>query len=45
MNQVSRQNVKISVEKDIYKLWNNSNFCYDYRNNADNFTFTPILMK
>ena len=46
MNQVSRQNAQTDVEKDFYKLMNNSNFGYDCRNNADNwfffFFFQPI---
>ena len=42
MNQVSRQNTKNSVEKDFYKLKNNSNFGYNCRNNIDNCTFAPI---
>ena len=41
-NQVSRQNAKNNIEKDFYKLLNNSNFGYDCRNNLDNCTFTPI---
>ena len=28
-NQVSRQNARADVEKDFYKLMNNSNFGYD----------------
>ena len=42
MNQKSRQNAKNSVEKDFYKLMNNSNFGYDCRNNLDNCQFVPI---
>ena len=44
MNQVSRQNAQTDVEKDFYKLMNNSNFGYDCRNNANNccFFFQPI---
>ena len=34
-NQKSGQNAKNSVEKDFYKLINNSNFGYDCRNNRD----------
>ena len=30
MNQVSRQNAKTKVEKDFYRLINNSNFDNDY---------------
>ena len=43
MNQKSRQQSKNSVEKDFYKLMNNSNFGYDYRNNIDNCKFVPIF--
>ena len=39
MNQVSRKNAKTDMEKDFYKLMNNSNFGYDSRNNADNCYF------
>ena len=42
MNQVSRQNAQTDVEKELYKLVNNSNFGYDCRNNADNCFFQPI---
>ena len=45
INQVSRQNAKTDVERDFYKLMNNSNFRYDCRNNVDNCYFHPILMK
>ena len=43
MNQKSRQQSKNSVEKDFYKLMNNSNFGYDCRNNLDNCKFVPIF--
>ena len=36
MNQKSRQKATSSGEKDFYKLWNNSNFGIDCRNNIDN---------
>ena len=36
MNQKSRQAVTSKVEKDFYKLLNNSNFGIDCRNNIDN---------
>ena len=43
MNQKSRQESENSVEKDFYKLMNNSNFGYDCRNNIDNCKFVPIF--
>ena len=43
MNQRSRQNAKKSIEKDSYKLMNNSNFGYDCCNNLDNCQFVPIF--
>ena len=43
INQKSRQNAKNSVEKDFYKLMNNSNFGYNCRNNLDNCKFVPIF--
>ena len=43
MNQKSRQKSKNSVEKDFYKLMNNSNFGYDSRNNVGNCKFVPIF--
>ena len=43
MNQTSRQQSKNNVEKDFYKLMNNSNFGYDCRNNLDNCKFVPIF--
>ena len=39
MNQVSRQKATTTVEKDFYKLMNNSNFGNDCRNNIENCTF------
>ena len=42
MNQVSSQNGATDVERDFFKLMNNSNFGYDCRNNADNCFFQPI---
>ena len=36
MNQKARQRATSSVEKDFYKLLNNSNFGIDCRNNIDN---------
>ena len=43
MNQKARQQSKNSIEKDFYKLINNSNFGYDCRNNLDNCKFVPIF--
>ena len=43
MNQKSKQPSKNNVEKDFYKLMNNSNFEYDCRNNLDNCKFAPIF--
>ena len=42
MNQKSRQNAKNGIEKKIYKLMNNANFRFDYRNNANNLKFEPL---
>ena len=36
MNQNSRKVAKTKVEKDFYKLLNNSNFGNDFRNNIGN---------
>ena len=43
MNQKSRQESKNHIEKDFYKLMNNSNFDYDCHNNLDNCKFVPIF--
>ena len=40
VNQVLRKNATTDVERDLFKLMNNSNF--DCRNKADNFFFQPI---
>ena len=44
VNQKSRQKVTSSVEKDFFKLLNNSNFGIDCRNNIDNCILEPILV-
>ena len=43
MNRKSRQQSKNDIEKDFYKLMNNSNFGYDCRNNLDNCKFVAIF--
>ena len=43
MNQKSQQHSKHDIEKDFYKLMNNSNFAFDCRNNLDNCKFVPIF--
>ena len=42
MNQKARQTVESKVEKDFYKLLNNSNFGIDCGNAVDNCTLEPI---
>lgn len=42
MNQNSRQEAKSNIEKDFYKLLNNSNFG-DCRNNINNCVFELIF--
>ena len=42
MNQVSHKNATTDVERDLFKLMNNSNFGFDCRNKADNCFFQPI---
>ena len=42
MNQKSRQAATSSVEKDFFKLLNNSKFGIDSRNNIDNCILEPI---
>lgn len=42
MNQNSRQKASISVERDLFKLLNNSNFGIDCQNNIDNCTLQPL---
>lgn len=44
MNQKSLQNAK-SIETDLFKLLNNANFGYDYRNDFDICTFEPIYFE
>ena len=44
MNQKSREESKNNIEKDFYKLMNNSNFGYDCRNNLGNCKFFPIFL-
>ena len=39
MNQVSRLQEKTDIERDFYRLMNNSNFGFDSRNNAENCFF------
>ena len=43
MNQKSRQVSKNDIEKDFFKLMNNSNSGYDCHNNLDNCKFVPIF--
>ena len=45
MNQYARQNAKNDIEKNFYKLMNNSNFGFDCRNNANNLKFEPLINK
>ena len=42
-NKVARQNAKTGMEKNFYKLMNNSNFGYDCRNNFDNCSLSPVI--
>ena len=42
MNQKGIQTASSSVEKDFYKLLNNSNFGIDCRNNIDNCYLGPL---
>ena len=42
MNQKSRQKAISSVERDFFKLLNNSNFGIDCRNNIDNSILEPL---
>ena len=43
MNQYSRQKATNDIEKNFYKLMNNSNFGFDCRNNANNLKFEPLI--
>ena len=45
MKQKSRQIAQINVEKDFYKLLNDSNFGIDCRSNIDNRILEPIYDK
>ena len=45
MNQRSRQNAKNAIEKYLFKLMKNANFCYDCRNNVNNAKFESIIDK
>ena len=38
-----RQNVKSSIEKDVFKSMNNSSFGYGYRNILENCQFIAIF--
>ena len=42
MNQNSRQKASTSVERDFFKLLNNSNIRIDCRNNIDNCILEPL---
>ena len=42
MNQKSRQKASSFVERDFFKLLNNSNFEIDSRNNIDNCILEPL---
>ena len=43
MNQYARQNAKNDIEKNFYKLMDNSNFGFDCRNNANNLKSEPLI--
>ena len=43
MKHKSGQNAKKSIKKDFFKLTNNANFRYDFRNSANNRKFKPII--
>ena len=45
MNQKLRQQSKNDIEKDFFKLMNNSNFGYDCIYDIDNCQFVPIFDK
>ena len=43
VNQFARQNATNDIEKNFYKLMNNSNFGFDCRNNLNNFRFELLI--
>ena len=45
MNQNARQKRESSIERDLYRLMNTSNFGTDFRNNTENCKFEPIYDK
>ena len=42
MNQISRQKATSSVERDFFKVLNNSDFGIDCRNNIDDCILKPL---
>ena len=43
MNQKVKQKATSSVERDFYKVLNNSNFGIDCRNNINSYILEPLL--